>query len=220
MKVNGPVVVDVKLAMLEYGHEFPDLKVEPMDISTYWAESQNRFGEILDLTVPNCEDAACHKHCIMEKLPTWHMKQRDKLSLRIKRILDEYEGESWDDPTHLETFSQVMEDEDLLILMPGMVPAFVLRNRNWGEPISSIFFVLRTDKQLVQLDIRRLTVVQERDDWNKLVLPKNHKRMVQAMVETHSRGSKFTDEKALDKPEIDLVRGKGTFYFIHGWLFL
>lgn len=219
MKVNGAVVVDVKLAMLEYGHEFPDLKVEPMDISKYWAVSRDTSGEILDLSVPDCEDAVCHKHCVREKFPSWHRRQRDKLSTRIKRILDEYEGETWDDPAHLETFSRLMEAEDLLILMPGMVPGFVLRNRNWGESISATTFVLESDKQLVQLDIRRLTTLQERDDWNKLVLPKNHKLMVQAMVETHSRGSKPTDEKMLDKPEMDLVRGKGTSFSIHRWLF-
>ena len=219
MKVNGAVVVDVKLAMLEHGDKFPGLKVETMDISKYWALSRRDGDEILDLAIPGGEETACHKSCTDEIFPSWHRRQRDKLATRIKRILDEYEGESWDDPTHLKTFSQRMEDEELLILMPGVVPGFVLRNRNWGESILATAFVLGADKQPVQLDIRRLKAFQERDDWNKLVLPPGHKRMVQAMVETHSRGSKPTDEKALDKPEMDLVRGKGTFSSFDRWFF-
>lgn len=86
MKVNGAVVVDVKLAMLEHGDKFPGLKVETMDISKYWALSRRDGDEILDLAIPGGEETACHKSCTDEIFPSWHRRQRDKLATRISTL--------------------------------------------------------------------------------------------------------------------------------------
>lgn len=54
--------------------------------------------------------------------------------------------------------------------------------------------------------------MKREDYWNKLVLPKRHREMVQAMVETHARGSRWETNGRQDKIEMDLVRGKGRRY--------
>lgn len=64
-------------------------------------------------------------------------------------------------------------------------------------------------RAIVQLNLDQLEYVQQQDDWKKLVLPKGHRDIVQAMVETHSRGSGQTTMTQDDKVEMDLVRGKG-----------
>jgi hypothetical protein len=51
--------------------------------------------------------------------------------------------------------------------------------------------------------------VKYEDSWNDLVLPKGHKSMVQAMVETHAKGTRSTTGHIPEKIEVDLVRGKG-----------
>jgi hypothetical protein len=61
----------------------------------------------------------------------------------------------------------------------------------------------------VQVDLSLLEPVKQEDGWNDLVLPKGHRKMVQAMVETHAKGSRSTTGHSQDKVEMDLVRGKG-----------
>lgn len=63
--------------------------------------------------------------------------------------------------------------------------------------------------------------MQENDDesgWDDLVLPGNHRAMVQSMVETHSAGPKTTAARAGGGPEIGLVqgKGKGCIILLHG----
>jgi hypothetical protein len=62
---------------------------------------------------------------------------------------------------------------------------------------------------IVTMDIDLLEPVVQDFGWNSLVLPKGHKRMVQAMVDTHAAAAKFTDRGGRIMPEVDLVRGKG-----------
>ncbi|KAK4664251.1 uncharacterized protein QC763_503915 [Podospora pseudopauciseta] len=52
----------------------------------------------------------------------------------------------------------------MLHLLPGTVPGFSLRNRKWG----------------------RLSQVEHNYGWDDLVLPPGHRKVVQAMVETHA----------------------------------
>lgn len=68
----------------------------------------------------------------------------------------------------------------------------------------------RTNIHTVQLSLDQLNFIEQQDDWNKLALPKGHREIVQAMVETHSVGSKRKDyDVPRDRFEMDLVRGKG-----------
>ena len=46
------------------------------------------------------------------------------------------------------------------------------------------------------------------DGWDRLVLPKGHGEMVQAMVETHAQVPRSIHNRD-SKVEMDLVRGKG-----------
>lgn len=61
----------------------------------------------------------------------------------------------------------------------------------------------------MQLNLDKLDFIEQQDDWNKLALPRGHREIVQAMVETHSVGSKDDRYAARDRFEMDLVRGKG-----------
>lgn len=71
-------------------------------------------------------------------------------------------------------------------------------------------FRKRTNSHTVQLSLDQLDFIEQQDDWNKLALPKGHREIVQAMVETHSVGSKRNKcDAARDSFEMDLVRGKG-----------
>lgn len=65
----------------------------------------------------------------------------------------------------------------------------------------------------MQLDIDQLKELEQENDWDSLVLPPGHREMVQAMVETHSRGSQDTQGTTLTQygnVSMDLVKGKGT----------
>lgn len=43
----------------------------------------------------------------------------------------------------------------------------------------------------MELDIKLLRPVSNEDGWNELVLPKGHRKMIQAMVETFSADSQL-----------------------------
>jgi hypothetical protein len=60
--------------------------------------------------------------------------------------------------------------------------------------------------------------LEQENDWDSLVLPPGHREMVQAMVETHSRGSQDTQSASLTQYgniSMDLVKGKGKSKMIH-----
>lgn len=84
--------------------------------------------------------------------------------------------------------------EDQLVLLPARVYGYSLLDRGW--------FPLKID--LVD-DIK----VQSGNGFENLVLPGDHKRIMQALVKKHTRGSRPTSEKAM-KPDFstDLVRGR------------
>lgn len=73
-----------------------------------------------------------------------------------------------------------------------------------------LYLDFQTDSVPVQLNLDQLDFVGREDEWKKLTLPKGHKQIVQAMVETHSGGSQNgVGDDTFDKIEMDLVRGKG-----------
>lgn len=62
------------------------------------------------------------------------------------------------------------------------------------------------------LELDKLRDVPRGLEWKNLVLPKGHKKMVQAMVETHTMGTHATSLAQggpNDKVQVDLVQGKG-----------
>ncbi len=62
------------------------------------------------------------------------------------------------------------------------------------------------------LDIMGLDEVKPEGAWTDLVLPKGHKEMVQAMVQTHTSLHRAKAGKGLDIFNVDLIRGKGERY--------
>ncbi|RSM12541.1 hypothetical protein CEP52_002422 [Fusarium oligoseptatum] len=107
---------------------------------------------------------------------------------RIKLILEECDNEKKRGSEGLGRIKKLMEDNDIIRLLPGAVPGFVLRSRKW-----------------VLLDLLQLGPVDQDNEWHHLVLPRGHRQLVQAMVETHTQ--KLGSNKD-SKIGIDLVRGK------------
>lgn len=61
----------------------------------------------------------------------------------------------------------------------------------------------------MQLDILFLDEVKPEGAWTDLVLPKGHKEMVQAMVQTHTSVARVDANKGPEIFNVDLIRGKG-----------
>lgn len=66
------------------------------------------------------------------------------------------------------------------------------------------------------LDISLLGEVELDSEWKNLILPDGHQKMVQAMVETHTKDIKSVKEGK--NVGMDLVRGKGKgcIILLHG----
>lgn len=132
------MVVDTKLSFTEYQNEFPeDDMVKPA-----FAQFTKRFwpdvsGELNDLSASYGYNTCVHGpyclgyDCVFD---LYQRSQRDQLATlepRIQEILEEADffphGQS-----DIERFKTYLEDQDLLELLPGVVPGFALRNRSWG----------------------------------------------------------------------------------------
>jgi hypothetical protein len=63
-------------------------------------------------------------------------------------------------------------------------------------------------------DIRGKEFLED-DGFKDLVLPKEHKRIVKALVKTHSRGSRTTTDsdgkQSHTERQLDVVKGKGNY---------
>ena len=96
-------------------------------------------------------------------------------------------------------------DTDQIMLLPPRVYGYSLLDRCW--------YPLNIDN--VE-DIK----ISPHDSFNDLVLPGAHKRVMQALVKHHSRGSRPTSgkSKAVSDFSTDLVRGKGRglIILLHG----
>ncbi|KIA75882.1 hypothetical protein HK57_00324 [Aspergillus ustus] len=99
-----------------------------------------------------------------------------------------------------------MPPKDVLILLPRDVPGFALRNRKWHY-----FYLDYMTPPYSKLD-------PTDDGFEKLAIPKSHKSMVLALVRNHSSGKSKATGKAMGRPEMDLVRGKGKglIILLHG----
>lgn len=120
-----------------------------------------------------------------------------------------------------ESQSLLLSREDCLVLLPQRIDAFVLRSRAWGELEGFRSFVLMLTV-LVGLDVARIGPLKPRvQSFEQLVLPKEHKKIVEGLVKTHSRGARPVQDAIgddeTDRRE-DLVRGKGkgVILLLHG----
>ncbi|GAB1312064.1 hypothetical protein MFIFM68171_02274 [Madurella fahalii] len=205
-EINSAVIVDIKLAFQEYEGAFASGEsVVPKLTSLigYWPPAY--APEVLQLHISGCDNVWCHNSsCMNDCYFSFHADQVQKVEPKMKALLEEHESGKLDDKESLKRFKAYMEEKDLIRLLPGTVPGFALRNRKW-----------------VQLDLEKLQSLPQGDEWHKLVLPTGHRDMVQAMVETHTKGSQEMKQASIGssgKFVMDLVQGKGRgcIILLHG----
>lgn len=200
--INSPVVVDVKLAFEgDLGPGKDSIEVPKFTSpSTLWLSTP--YGEAYDIFgKPTCFHQWCYsRSCTSNVYMESQRKLREKIESEIKLVLEEYESEKQQGKDGLQRFKRLMEEKDIVRLLPGTVPGFALRNRKW-----------------VLLDLNLLRPVEQNNEWENLVLPRGHQEMVQAMVETHTMDL-GTSNDGTNKIGMDLVRGKGKgcIILLHG----
>ncbi|KAK4224087.1 hypothetical protein QBC38DRAFT_486247 [Podospora fimiseda] len=204
-EINSPVVVDTKLAF-EGDSSLGNNQVQAPKFDSrqrFWLINQpaNRERSLI-LPAPNCFHPRCQMDvCIFRASGSgqanW-MYRDGRPQAHLKSVLEEQER-AGEGPLS-SSFRNRMMSADLIRLLPGSVPAFALRNRKW-----------------VLLDLDLLKPVEHNHEWKNLVLPKGHRKMVQAMVETHTAQS-GGGENAAKTVGMDLVRGKGKgcIILLHG----
>lgn len=210
-------MVDFKLSLQEYHSHFASkqgLVPRFSLISSYWPNIPD--DEIFELHYSDCEWEWCHRPgCQWDKYYVSQAAQIKNLEPAINSLFDEYENDKRGNDISFENFRSALEARDLVRLLPGVVPGFVLRNRKWGEHGRQYHILkgnqIADEHMTVQLDLNHLQEIQQRDDWENLVLPEGHKDMVQAMVETHTSSPlpNSAQTRPSAKVHMDLVQGKG-----------
>ncbi|KAJ5690905.1 hypothetical protein N7462_005297 [Penicillium macrosclerotiorum] len=200
-EINSEIMIDFRTALDEYRESFRGSKaVVPQfaALTAFWpCPATGEFYEYYSCTDGVWGDIGN----ISELYPSYQKRQRQEMESKIKTLMEESGFEKMHHAKDFESLKEYMEKNDLIQLLPGVVPGYALRNRRW-----------------VQLDLNRLRYIKAEDGWNRLVLPKGHREIVQAMVETHARGSRSSVDSRDDKMEMDLVhgKGKGCIILLHG----
>lgn len=87
---------------------------------------------------PWCFDPSCQSDPFYKALDL----QVENIAAKVDKQLAKYQHRNKVHSDTLSEFKRHMEDEDLIILLPGMVSAFALRSRKWGRlPSCSSCFV-------------------------------------------------------------------------------
>lgn len=100
---------------------WPDISAELSDFSVIKKYSSCEHG-------PYCLGYTC----VFDFYPTSQKDQLEKLEPRIQEILEEAEFVPHEQGD-IEQYKAYLEDQDLIELLPGVVPGFALRNRSWGR---------------------------------------------------------------------------------------
>ncbi|EPE35643.1 P-loop containing nucleoside triphosphate hydrolase [Glarea lozoyensis ATCC 20868] len=202
-EINTAVIVDFKLAFKQYWKSFENgaPKFSPTIPFWYYLEG----GKAIEIS-PACIDCLRKGICdnLIHNRDLFLFHQYNQLKTIESKLRDFFDGlapSKLDQNNAADKIATFMEKHDLVKLLPGVAPAFALRHRKW-----------------VMLDLSLLSPVELEDGWKDLVLPKGHREMVQAMVETHAKGSKFDLAQPQGKLAMDLVRGKGRgcIILLHG----
>ncbi|KAF9881526.1 hypothetical protein CkaCkLH20_00672 [Colletotrichum karsti] len=201
--INSEVIVDFKLA-------FEDGTIPSMEVS----EIKPIFEDVIKHDWPRRTRGEVHDWYEHDEVRGWEVnrscydeyhhnvtgyKHQDSQSQnvlrKLKLVFESYTTSKAQTKKESEAFKMYLKENNLMKLFPGTVPGYALRNRKW-----------------VQLDVDRLQYVQHGNDWDNLVLPKGHRKMVQAMVESYTKrsdGSQAVNDYITEKIDLDLVRGKG-----------
>ncbi|KAI1121218.1 hypothetical protein F5Y10DRAFT_288721 [Nemania abortiva] len=201
-EINSPVIIDMKLAF-EGDQDLREnfIEVPKFDSpSKLWLTRITR--QVSDVMAQGtCNNVWCYDRtaCAKNVYTDSQRKMRDTIESEIKLVLEEYETYKQPGSGGEKRFQDLMEEKEMTILLPGAVPGFALRNRRW-----------------VLLDINSIGEVEQHSEWEDLILPPGHQKMVQAMVETHTKDIKSIKEGK--SAGMDLVRGKGRgcIILLHG----
>lgn len=83
---------------------------------------------------PSCYHMWCHhRDCTSDVYVESQKNKRITIESNIKLVLEEYDNEKKRGDQGLGRLKKLMEERDIIRLLPGAVPGFVLRNRKWGE---------------------------------------------------------------------------------------
>lgn len=133
--MNGPVVVDMSIAFEKKGDDDSEAVIVAPSfdpVSSLWLGGNS--GEVYDLFgTSSCPYKWCYsRKCTSNAYIDYQREQREKVASEIKVVLEEYENEAHHDKSALDMFKKSLENKDIMRLLPGVVPGFVLRNRKWG----------------------------------------------------------------------------------------
>ncbi|KAK7709975.1 hypothetical protein SLS63_013117 [Diaporthe eres] len=205
-EVKSDVIVDMNLAMTgqPWVSAWPGTKL----IQASWFTKVAK--EVMEVPKRTCNHTSCHDPSCIEDVYVQQQKQTFvEVWPELDAKMEEHDLLKINTEEHIDRCKKVMERENLLVLFPGIVSGYSLRNRKW-----------------VRLDINQLQDVTYQDGWSELVLPKGHKKMVQAMVETFAKRSRLKTTRAdtetsaedIDRFGFDLVqqKGQGCIILLHG----
>jgi hypothetical protein len=136
LQINSAVVVDVKAAFQEYRSEFPDRNAIPQfqPLSQFWPAYEP--GETYDIYETRCSHIWCHvTQDLIDPYYSSLQAQAKEIEQKVKTVLEDYKYGNLGRGEDFQRFKRRMEENDLVRLLPGVVPAFALRHRKWGESI-------------------------------------------------------------------------------------
>ncbi|KAK7407983.1 hypothetical protein QQX98_009854 [Neonectria punicea] len=182
-KVSCPVIVDLELAAQSGIFKLPSCGRNLDGIRKFWLPPINQH-EVNEIYAPYSL-----RHTRLRKEDLYLKVQKlafQGACLGATKFMDELDESSRNG--NIKELLQCMQSDDNVMLLPGVIVAFALRNRKW-----------------VQLDLENIEPNEMAAGWDDLVLPVGHKQMVQAMVESHTAGSRQSGKNF----EADLVQEKG-----------
>ncbi|KAK0714402.1 hypothetical protein B0T21DRAFT_340107 [Apiosordaria backusii] len=200
-EIDSAVIVDMKMAFTEdsdawlrTGNKVPRFISIP--------ESRGMFSnypggndKYAMFGAPTCGYRWCEVHIFGRNFYSEAVgKRREKVEEEIRALLDDPDQHATE--TQRAFITEHLKPS-LLHLLPGAVPGFALRNRKWAL-----------------LDLARLQPVEHNYGWNNLVLPSGHRKMVQAMVETHATENR-DHHQAIGMDSVP-GKGKGCIILLHG----
>lgn len=135
------MVVDLKLSFNEYEKEFPKDDMVTPAFKTFnnkfWPVMSRELHEFSGWSVPApcLHGPYCHSFRCVKDL--YEFSQKDQLrrsEARIQEIVEE--GDILRrEQNDINSFKAYLEDQELILLLPGVVPGFALHNRAWGRCI-------------------------------------------------------------------------------------
>ena len=128
-------MVDFKLAFGQYWESFSDEEPSFSPLSPFWCNMER--GTAIELRGPcfTCESKSRICSIMGHTQDSYLVNQRSrksKIEMKLRNFFAEFSTSNLKDKTRPEIIG-FMEKHDLIRLLPGVVPAFALRNRKWGK---------------------------------------------------------------------------------------